>query len=160
MRTQTRKHLPGKNVTLPWCLVLVPPGWWNVIICTNRKQTGLWVSGCCLFSLSQAQQHWEPDIRLTQLLFSAQLRSPVSVLKYRWRRGTFMPFVKCSLRTMKRTINVGSLQQLQELKSTQNITEAQQPVNHHICYPKSRMAWNSNVWFQSQHGNAADKHGL
>lgn len=54
---KTHKHLPAKNVTLPWCLVLVPPGCWNVIICTNRKQTGLQVSGCCLFSLSQAQQH-------------------------------------------------------------------------------------------------------
>ena len=61
---KTHKHLPAKNVTLPWCLVLVPPGCWNVIICTNRKQTGLQVSGCCLFSLSQAQQHREPDIRL------------------------------------------------------------------------------------------------
>lgn len=77
---KTQKRLPAKNVTLPWCLVLVPPGWWNVIICTNRKQTGLWVSGCRLFSLSQAQQHWEPDIRLTQLLFTAQLWSPVSLL--------------------------------------------------------------------------------
>lgn len=80
----------AKNVTLPWCLVLVPPGWWNVIICTNRKQTGLRVSGYCLFSSSQAQQHREPDIRLTQLLLqhSSGILCQFS-LKYRWRRGTF-----------------------------------------------------------------------
>lgn len=59
------------------------PSW--LLKCDNVKQTGLWVSGCCLFSLSQAQQHWEPDIRLTQLLFTAQT---VSVLIEIQMRGT------------------------------------------------------------------------
>lgn len=95
----THKTLSAKNVTLPWYLVVVPSGWWNVIICNNRKQTGLWVSGYCLFSSSQAQQHWEPDIRRAQVPLQHSSIVPYQSLKYRWIRGTFKLLEKCSLKS-------------------------------------------------------------
>lgn len=133
------------NVTLSWCLVLVPPGWWNVIICTNRKQTGLWVSGYCLFSLSQAQQHWEPDIRLTQLLFllSTALESCVRVSSH-WNADTGELPLRClwhlaswwwSLLSTRACENKDN-----EIHKVSNTAKGKLTFSQHDCYPE-RKGW-------------------
>lgn len=152
------------NVTLSWCLVLVPPGWWNVIICTNRKQTGLWVSGYCLFSLSQAQQHWEPDVRLTRLLFrlSTALESCVRVSSH-WNADTGEPPLRCLWHLVSGWWSLLSSKRVCKNKETtknkfQKSPKANRLSTRLLCWKEKGDS--QNIWFQSHHVNPVARHKL